>query len=239
MALLLGRRGRPRRLVRPARSALAATRPGGQGARPRARRGRLPARPRPPPDRRAAALRRALRARLGGRARRGHATRSATSPRPGSTSIFWLGLPALSVVFGNVWRALSPWRAMADAFVWVRERTGARGRPLAAYPEGFGPLAGRARDLRLRHARARVLRSCEPACARVRDRALHVRRAVRDGGVRARDLGADRRGLRRPLRPARARRAASRGGRADPGARGPSPGWRAPSGCRDRSPSSR
>ena len=41
--------------------------------------------------------------------------------------IFWLGLPALTVVFGYVWRGLSPWRAIADAFVWVREAGGRRG----------------------------------------------------------------------------------------------------------------
>jgi len=52
--------------------------------------------------------------------------------------IFWLGMPVLSVVFGNVWRALSPWRALADAFVWVREQSGADVRPLAEYPERVG-----------------------------------------------------------------------------------------------------
>jgi len=52
--------------------------------------------------------------------------------------VFWLGVPALSVVFGNVWRALSPWRALADAVVWVRELGGREARPLAAYPEHLG-----------------------------------------------------------------------------------------------------
>ena len=52
--------------------------------------------------------------------------------------IFWLGVPALSVVFGNVWRALSPWRAIADGFVWVWERTGREAKPLAVYPERLG-----------------------------------------------------------------------------------------------------
>jgi len=52
--------------------------------------------------------------------------------------IFWLGVPLLSVLFGNVWRALSPWRALADAYVWVRERSGAEARPLAEYPEQAG-----------------------------------------------------------------------------------------------------
>jgi len=56
--------------------------------------------------------------------------------------IFWLGVPALSVVFGNVWRGLSPWRAIADAFVWMRERTGADVRPLAEYPERLGRWPG-------------------------------------------------------------------------------------------------
>jgi hypothetical protein len=58
--------------------------------------------------------------------------------------IFWLGTPALSVLFGNVWRALSPWRALADAFVWVRERTGSEARPLAEYPERLGRWPGAA-----------------------------------------------------------------------------------------------
>ena len=35
--------------------------------------------------------------------------------------IFWVGMPLLSLLFGNVWRALSPWRAIADGFVWVWE----------------------------------------------------------------------------------------------------------------------
>ena len=56
--------------------------------------------------------------------------------------IFWLGLPLLSLLFGNVWRALSPWRALADAFVWLWELTGREARPLAAYPERLGRYPG-------------------------------------------------------------------------------------------------
>lgn len=52
--------------------------------------------------------------------------------------VFWLGVPALSVLLGNVWRALSPWRALADGFVWAWERGGRTARPLAAYPERAG-----------------------------------------------------------------------------------------------------
>ena len=56
--------------------------------------------------------------------------------------IFWLGVPALSVVLGNVWRALSPWRALADGFVWAWERSGRQARPLAVYPERLGRWPG-------------------------------------------------------------------------------------------------
>ena len=44
--------------------------------------------------------------------------------------IFWLGLPLLSVLFGDVWRVLSPWRAIADATVWAIERTGRTAAPV-------------------------------------------------------------------------------------------------------------
>jgi hypothetical protein len=52
--------------------------------------------------------------------------------------IFWLGLPVLTVLFGNVWRGLSPWRAIADGFVWARELGGVQARPLATYPARYG-----------------------------------------------------------------------------------------------------
>ncbi len=32
---------------------------------------------------------------------------------------FWVGIPVLSVFFGDVWRALSPWRAIADLSRWM------------------------------------------------------------------------------------------------------------------------
>jgi hypothetical protein len=52
--------------------------------------------------------------------------------------VFWLGVPLLSVVFGNVWRALSPWRALADGFVWLWEGSGRRAAPLTRYPARLG-----------------------------------------------------------------------------------------------------
>jgi len=51
---------------------------------------------------------------------------------------FWLGLVPLSIFLGDVWRVLNPWRAIADAAVWVYERLGAEARPLAVLPERAG-----------------------------------------------------------------------------------------------------
>jgi hypothetical protein len=52
--------------------------------------------------------------------------------------IFWLGLPLLSVTLGDVWRVLSPWRAIADATVWAIERTGRVAQPLLEPTQHFG-----------------------------------------------------------------------------------------------------
>jgi hypothetical protein len=56
--------------------------------------------------------------------------------------VFWVGMPILSLCFGNVWRALSPWRTIADGFVWAWELLGPEARPLASYPERFGRYPG-------------------------------------------------------------------------------------------------
>ncbi len=52
--------------------------------------------------------------------------------------LFWLGMPLLSALLGDVWRAVSPWRALADVTVWAWERSGREARALAAYPERAG-----------------------------------------------------------------------------------------------------
>jgi hypothetical protein len=56
--------------------------------------------------------------------------------------VFWLGLPALSVLFGNVWTVLSPWRAAANAAAWFSQRTGVRWEAPFAYPERLGRWPG-------------------------------------------------------------------------------------------------
>ena len=52
--------------------------------------------------------------------------------------IFWLGVPLLSVLFGNVWRALSPWRALADGTVWLLELGGREARPVLEWTGRYG-----------------------------------------------------------------------------------------------------
>jgi hypothetical protein len=52
--------------------------------------------------------------------------------------IFWLGIPLLSILLGNVWRVLSPWRALADWTVWLLERSGREARPVLESSERLG-----------------------------------------------------------------------------------------------------
>lgn len=51
---------------------------------------------------------------------------------------FWLGIPLLSVLFGNVWSVLSPWRAVADAVVWLLELGGREARPVLEWSGRWG-----------------------------------------------------------------------------------------------------
>jgi hypothetical protein len=52
--------------------------------------------------------------------------------------IFWLGIPLLSMLLGNVWSVLSPWRALADAAVWVIELGGREARPVLEWTGRWG-----------------------------------------------------------------------------------------------------
>ncbi|WP_246344410.1 fenitrothion hydrolase [Conexibacter arvalis] len=52
--------------------------------------------------------------------------------------VVWVGVPIVSVVLGDVWRVLSPWRSVARGIAWV---AAAAGRPLRApfaYPRRLG-----------------------------------------------------------------------------------------------------
>ena len=52
--------------------------------------------------------------------------------------IFWLGLVPLTILLGNVWALLNPWRAAADFVAWCWRRAGLEWEPPFAYPERLG-----------------------------------------------------------------------------------------------------
>ena len=52
--------------------------------------------------------------------------------------VFWLGLVPVVALLGNVWPALNPWRAPADAIAWLWRRAGRSWEPMAGYPERLG-----------------------------------------------------------------------------------------------------
>jgi hypothetical protein len=53
--------------------------------------------------------------------------------------VFWLGVVPVQVLLGDVWRAVNPWRAFADAAVWVLELVRRRpAEPLGELPEQVG-----------------------------------------------------------------------------------------------------
>jgi hypothetical protein len=58
--------------------------------------------------------------------------------------IFWLGLVPVQVLLGNVWPAINPWLAFANATSWVSERLGWRWTPPLSYPGRLGVWPGAA-----------------------------------------------------------------------------------------------
>jgi hypothetical protein len=51
--------------------------------------------------------------------------------------LFWVGIPVLSVLFGDVFRPFNPWLAIGRGTGWLVKRLGAGAEPLA-YPERLG-----------------------------------------------------------------------------------------------------
>ena len=56
---------------------------------------------------------------------------------------FWLGLALGSVLLGDIWRVLNPWRAAADAVAWAAGELGLDWQPPFEYPRrlGYWPAA--------------------------------------------------------------------------------------------------
>lgn len=51
--------------------------------------------------------------------------------------LFWVGITVASVIFGNVWSVLDPWRTVADVVAWLSARIGVR-RTASEYPRWLG-----------------------------------------------------------------------------------------------------
>jgi hypothetical protein len=52
--------------------------------------------------------------------------------------IFWVGIPFATLLLGDVWRAFSPWLAVARGAAWVTRRTGIDTPVPLAYPRRLG-----------------------------------------------------------------------------------------------------
>ncbi len=52
--------------------------------------------------------------------------------------VFWVAVPLGSVLFGDIFRALNPWRALARAGAWGLARAGLRREPPLRYPAALG-----------------------------------------------------------------------------------------------------
>ncbi|HLM32882.1 MAG TPA: hypothetical protein VK285_02350 [Gaiellaceae bacterium] len=52
--------------------------------------------------------------------------------------VFWLGLVPVVILLGDVWPALNPWKAAADALSWVVDRLGLQTGSGAEYPARLG-----------------------------------------------------------------------------------------------------
>jgi hypothetical protein len=52
--------------------------------------------------------------------------------------VFWVGLTVVSALFGDVWRAVSPFDTLCAIGQWLRDRTGRTGAPPKVYPLRWG-----------------------------------------------------------------------------------------------------
>ncbi len=52
--------------------------------------------------------------------------------------VFWVGLPLVCALLGDVWSVLNPWRAAADAAAWAWRAVGGRYQPPFPYPARLG-----------------------------------------------------------------------------------------------------
>ena len=114
------------------------------------------------------------------RGARGH-RRAARQPRAddGLRRLLGRRRRSSSLLVGDVWRLLSPWRAIGRGAGWLAQRFGGEMPEPMRYPARLGRWPAAARAARLRHLRAVLGRGARPAPARGDHARLHRRDARR------------------------------------------------------------
>ena len=92
---------------------------------------------------------------------------------------FWVGVPFASLLVGDVWRLLSPWRAIGRGAGWLAQRFGGELPEPMAYPARLGRWPAAAGLLGFGDLRAVLGRGARPAPARGDHARLHRRDARR------------------------------------------------------------
>ncbi len=116
--------------------------------------------------------------------------------------IFWLGFVPLAVLFGDVFRAFNPWRAIGRAVAWVGQRRGPRpGAGPDGLPGAARPLARGRGAVRVRGARAGGVQRRQAGERGDRGARLLGRDLRGHGPLRRRGVVRARRGVRGLLQP--------------------------------------
>ena len=102
---------------------------------------------------------------------------------------FWVGVPFASLLLGNVFGVISPWRALGRGAGWVAARFARRAAGAARLPGAPRPHPGRGRALRLRDLRAVLGARDRARPAGDPDAPLLRRDARRDEPLRRRGRG--------------------------------------------------
>ena len=126
--------------------------------------------------------------------------------------IFWVGLVPASILFGDVFKAFNPWRAIARGTAFVASRVAG---PLPAsfpYPARLGHWPAVATLLCFTWMELAYIESDKPETLAIATLIYTARDAARDRGLRHRELDRERRGLLRLLQPLLANLAGDRQG---------------------------
>ena len=149
--------------------------------------------------------------------------------------VFWTGLVGASVLFGDIFRAFNPWRALGRFVAWISQTAAGGEMPAPLkYPERLGYFPAAVGPAGLHHPRAGGRRGQHAQERGHRRAGLLGRHVRRHGAVRRRRVVAQGRGVRRLLQPVLAHLAVDDPRRAGRACASRSRAW--PPGSRCRAP---